>query len=295
VAFHCALLALAIVIVEALPWGKSPNQKKPAPAPQRVQVSIPDVFLFGAARCATTSVHRVLFSNPAICMPFTKAPNFFGSQNFNKAADERYRRNFNNTQPVLKRNCTLRLDSTPYFGHSEIAIHNMEQYYKRKDLLTKNFIIILREPARRLFSFYDSVVGLMIQHIKKLIINMKPQTVIDHFGMPYHGYPLAKFCNRIQRHWGCRNVSVDSVYLQHPEQMFKTFEQFYADQDIEYLKTMTYKRQLEILWKVVPRTNTFIVSYDTLITSTDSTFKRVAKFLHIDSKWSLEPLTTPLA
>lgn len=110
----------------------------------------PHVFLFGAPKCGTTTFYGELHKHPAICPVHAKEPNFFGFpafQSINGSAN--YAHNF-----VTHANCSIHVDSTPYFAFKVDAVRDMSTWYTKSELLTKKFILILRESAQRLYSWY---------------------------------------------------------------------------------------------------------------------------------------------
>jgi hypothetical protein len=252
--------------------------------------SYPHVFLFGAPKCGTTATFGVLQNHEAFCRPAVKEPSFFGFPDFKKG-QKHYYSFFNVTQT---KKCNLTLDGTPYFGYMVNAIPNIVHSYKPADLNTKKFIIILREPAKRYFSWYDMIVRMAVLHVKEIVATTKPVQLVDHLGIKYEGYPLSKLCTWSELVLGCRDISNHSRYIQHPEMLFHSFERYYRDHFVKQLKPVCYKIQLQQLWSKVPKKNTFIVNFDTLTANTSAVFEGLSKFLRISNKWNLDLLkSTP--
>jgi hypothetical protein len=248
--------------------------------------SYPDVFLFGAPKCGTTATFAVLVNHEAFCHPASKEPTFFGTEDVAKGEDF-YRAYFNASQPHT---CRLSFDATPYFGFILGAIPDIVSSYEPSDLKTKKFIIILREPAKRFFSWYDMQVRASTLHVKEVIASTKPEQLVDHLGVKYEGYPLSRFCTQKEINWGCHDISTKSRYVQHPELLFRSFERYYNSNLLKGTKPSCYKPQLELLWASVPRANTFIVNFDSLVKNTTSVFEGIAKFLGVANSWKFEEL-----
>ncbi|MCS4122730.1 sulfotransferase family protein [Salinibacter ruber] len=108
---------------------------------------LPDFFLLGAAKCATTSLYCYLKQHPELHLPDHKEPHFFNDpeEEFRERLDE-YRSLYlpSGSKPTC--------DGTPsYFRNADIVIPRMKHLYENK---SPKFILIFRDPVERAFSHY---------------------------------------------------------------------------------------------------------------------------------------------
>jgi hypothetical protein len=246
--------------------------------------SYPTLFLFGAPKCGTTALYRILMSHEAFCHPRSKEPSFFGFATFRNG--EEYYNSFFNRTNTSRSACNITLDATPYFSYREKAIEHIKKSYSKSDLRTKKFILILRDPAKRLFSWYNMIVRLFAVQLKEEIRTMKPESLKDRVGLMYKGYKLSDKCTRYMKEWGCRDIPVNSVYAADPEKMFFSFETYYERQQLKSLTQLSYETQLIALFKTVPRKNTFIINFEFLIENTVEVMRNISVFLNISDIWA---------
>lgn len=117
----------------------------------------PDVFLLGVQKAATTSLHGILaYGHPPLLVETEKEPHFF-TLHYSDSGLSRYVRLFD-AQVAKKRN-TRTIDSTPDYFAAPQALPNMLKLYDREHFRSRLFILILREPASRLHSWYEHLFG----------------------------------------------------------------------------------------------------------------------------------------
>jgi hypothetical protein len=276
-----SMLMIVTVLLLSSSTALGRGQKNYYPTP-----SYPSVFLFGAPKCGTTALYTVLMSHKLICNPGAKEPSFFGFPAFFKGHEHYYSFfNFSHIPNRAKRNCVITLDATPYFSYREFAISDIQKSYHPDDLNQKKFIIILRDPAKRLFSWYNMVVRLYAKFCVEWLKELKVQTLRDKVGLTYKGYQLSKKCGPTMKNWGCRDIAENSIFVTHPEKMFRSFEEFYEKQQLRSLQALTYQAQLVKLWKTVPRKNTFILNFEVLVNNTAAVMTNLSTFLGIQDEW----------
>ncbi len=111
----------------------------------------PNLFIPGAAKSGTTSLHQLLEQHPDINMSSIKEPVFWNTDTIE--IDERidwYNNLFDNPQAKI-----LGESTTSYMYYSNF-ISNIKQYYTAFE---PKFIFILRNPIDRLYSHYWWMVG----------------------------------------------------------------------------------------------------------------------------------------
>lgn len=122
----------------------------------------PNLFLLGAGKCGTTSLHQLLGHHPDIHVSTPKEPSFFCSY-FQVIADPiTYFSLFHSDAPY-------RVDA------SHVYFSNPETAPILKGLLpTAKFIVILRDPKRRAYSLY--------QHMRRALhADGQPMELLESF------------------------------------------------------------------------------------------------------------------
>lgn len=116
----------------------------------------PNLFIPGAGKSATSSMHQYLKKHPLICMMPVKEPHFFSIDNNYEKGFEQYLNLFNVTTFDL-----------PFYGESSTtyfaSIKAMERI--RNDIINPKFIFVLRDPIQRIVSHYNWIVSLG-EHLK---------------------------------------------------------------------------------------------------------------------------------
>ena len=118
----------------------------------------PDVFIFGVQKGATTALAEILVGLKvcALSQPYLKEPQFF-SYGFNDKTFQDYVTGYQrekNANPNI-----LTLDASPnYFGEMD-AFNNFKSLYSPESIAKKRFILVIREPVARLFSWYQHIYG----------------------------------------------------------------------------------------------------------------------------------------
>lgn len=139
----------------------------------------PNLFIPGAAKSGTTSLHELLDIHPDICMSSNKEPvywNSFEFNNFDCKKKEWYSNLFSNKDAAFFGEST-----TSYLYYNNF-ITNVKANYKNDP----KFIFILRNPIDRCFSHYWWMIGLGLEksNFKNAI-----ETDINRSFKPYKYYP----------------------------------------------------------------------------------------------------------
>jgi hypothetical protein len=137
------------------------------------QVNLPDFMIVGAAKCGTTSLYHYLRQHPDIYMPNSKEPDFFTHMGINP---------YECANPPARGDIIWRFEdyvalfnesgsgqmigeaSVSYLFNHEVSIKNIKAIYgeKSKDI---KIIIMLRNPAERVFSHYNFMVKVGKEHL----------------------------------------------------------------------------------------------------------------------------------
>jgi hypothetical protein len=143
--------------------------------------SIPEIFIIGAAKCGTTSLHELLVNHPDICDSGIKEKHFFDEpvkifrQQHNNL--EAYQKLFlvgGKSKNPANRNCKYHVDSTPAYIRSPNAIINMNGTFTREQMSAKKFILVLREPTARECSWYQHFARGCLEHLEAAMKRIPP-------------------------------------------------------------------------------------------------------------------------
>lgn len=139
----------------------------------------PNLFVPGAAKSGTSSLHNLLNLHPDICMSSIKEPvywNDFEFNNFDNKKKEWYSNLFCEKKAIITG------ESTPSYMVYSNFIENIKSKYK----FPPKFIFILRNPIDRCFSHYWWMVGLGLE--KNSFERAITQDLCKTF-KPYRYYP----------------------------------------------------------------------------------------------------------
>jgi len=109
--------------------------------------NLPNLYIPGAGKSGTSTLHELLNEHPKICMSTRKEPHFWTQLNFNNYTNLEFEEY---TDLFTKPNCD-------YFGESSTGYLCFPEFTKRIKLYYKDspkFIIILRNPIDRIYSHY---------------------------------------------------------------------------------------------------------------------------------------------
>lgn len=222
----------------------------------------PHLLLIGTPKGGTTSLHFFLTRGGFVVNTRIKdkESHFFDNLNnnfYNKL--QPYTQSFYAEGVIGK----VTLDATPsYFGNT-YALQNIVNLYHPQHLLAKKFILILREPVSRLYSWYVHTYGEC-----DLMFKNKWNQFPD-----FH-----------------RDVKVMSCVVQPDADRYSdTFMNFVARYGIG---SGFYVGSLRRWLAAIPGGNIFIVSMDTLYGDQEDSLKRLLGFLNISSAWD-RPLELP--
>ncbi|MDO1501269.1 sulfotransferase [Winogradskyella maritima] len=123
------------------------------------QNSFPNLYIPGAAKSGTSTLHDLLQLHPKICMSSKKEPHYwvdtkYSSKDLN--AREAYLQLFN-----LKDECTIKGESST----SYMVLPEFIDRIKNTNYSEVKFIFILRNPIDRLYSHYWYLKGLGDEHL----------------------------------------------------------------------------------------------------------------------------------
>jgi len=104
--------------------------------------NLPDFFILGVQKAATSSIHKILKQDYRISLPYQKETHFF-SHNFDKKI-EWYINQFKNKKKYI-----VRGEVDPSYIFFKKSAINIKKYIKNP-----KFVLVLRKPIERAFSHY---------------------------------------------------------------------------------------------------------------------------------------------
>ncbi len=141
-----------------------------------MQLFLPNLFIPGAAKSGTSTLHELLNAHPDICMSSVKEPAFWTSTNFKKKEQVLYSNLFINKHAVITGE-----SSTEYMFFPDF-IENIKKHYQS----LPRFIFILRNPIDRCYSHYWWIKGMGLE---KRSFNQAVKNDLERSLKPYNYYP----------------------------------------------------------------------------------------------------------
>jgi len=243
-------------------------------------MTVPDIFLIGAGKCGSTSLHDLIVQHSQICPSKVKEFHYFSGNEYTPKRKEWYEKQFTN-----RSNCAVgsyTIDGTPRYIRSTIAPQRIKEAYNEKELSKKKFILVLREPVSREFSWYRHRMRSCIPAMKKGIQRSKPAIVATN---RTHVYTYDQICkDESCRALGCKKMPATLGLLQYPQKHLYTFDQ-YIQHTPSVLTDSAYAHQIRHWLKYIPRKQLFIINTETLQQNTTDTMHRLSIFLQFQSDW----------
>lgn len=108
--------------------------------------STPDVFMIGAMKCGTTSLHKLFKRHPDWCCVDEKEKHWFDQTRYRRGPEE-YKKLYSECPKS-----SYLMDATPSYIRSKDCPERIKASYAPKDFEKKKFILSLREPVSRYYS-----------------------------------------------------------------------------------------------------------------------------------------------
>lgn len=238
----------------------------------------PDIFLLGAGKCGSTSLHDLIVRHTEICPSKVKEFHFFSGNDFSAKRLRWYKEQF-----VDRTNCSdgaLTIDGTPRYIRSEQAPRLMKEVYK-DELVRKKFILVLREPVSREFSWYRHNLRSCVPSIRQAAEKQKapPRNVSSVM------YKEASICKSSTcQVLGCRQVAWGAEQVQHPERYLYNFDQYIHHTKAVFTDS-AYVHQIRHWLQYISREQLFVINIQTLLRATPDTMRRLSVFLKFKADW----------
>ena len=225
--------------------------------------SQPEFFILGSPKCGTTSLWDLLVKHGEICKGI-KEVNYFSMDSEYQKGTAYYMSRFDT------HNCPHHhIDGSPGYLASPTALQRMMDTFTEFDFKRKRFIVVLRDPVYRAYSFFN-------YHMRHCITSMK--SYMFNKTMPVNGWNVNELCGYFRCDpYRCKSKA-RFVKPKEEEAGLSTFREYFDDghairehgQYIDFL----------MRWlKYVDRKQLFVVNFDTLVANTSNTANRLSVFL----------------
>lgn len=115
------------------------------------QLTLPNLFILGAAKAGTTALFDLFYQVPEVYLPFSKEPFFFNNDEHYEHGLEWYSQTFYPDTASYQYRC----DATPHYLYwSEKVAIRMKRAYSS----APRMIVIMRDPVARAYSWYWNMV-----------------------------------------------------------------------------------------------------------------------------------------
>lgn len=223
--------------------------------------SSPDIFLLGAAKAGTSQLYGLLAKHPDICSSGTKEKHFFDlwdgkTQQAISAYKKQYADCFSGQ---------LTIDATPKYLRDNHSYTQITYYYTPQELVQKKFIVVLKDPIEREYSWYNHCYRKCVKYFTEQQLTTK-----------------------ISNKYSCN----------------KNISRVYEDTFSNYLKSGRHQRegslyvdQLLMWLQSIQRSQLFVINTETLLFNASDTLQRLQRFLHLAPihVWGLKRRSTSVA
>lgn len=245
-------------------------------------LDIPSFFLLGVQKSSTTFISKLFTRNPALCCGRAKEPHYFDSIDYfyNNSAkkDElrrRYVKNFN-LCPRGYQNRTF--DATPL---TWLMPHRVAEAYSPSELAAKKFIVILRHPVDREYSWYNHQLRSCLHQLRS-----RPFTDDSQRHLIYSDLVGLKTCSKVLnpedmfRKYNSTSTDVELLALPN----LKSFRQ-YALPPESLRGDSSYVTVLKKWMSMIRRDQLLVLNFRSSIDNITSVMQVVSEFLALQVPW----------
>lgn len=238
----------------------------------------PNFYIIGEQKCSTTSLYDLFVNlHPEICHSSTKEIHYFDSPiNWEKGA-EYYVSHFKNGK--CGRTKVNFIDSTPDYFNNPLTPERMSKSFATKARKHKKFVLVLRDPVQRDYSWYNHIMRHCVSHMHDFI-SSNPSTAKDVIAGKAL-WNVDKMCKDVHCH-PLKSTRTSRASLNHEVDALKTFTEYWQDGGIAIGKS-EYITHLQNWLKYFDREQFFIVNMGTLLLNTTDTVQRMTSFFNISA------------
>lgn len=247
----------------------------------REYLTLPNFFLIGAGKCGTTSLHELIVQHPEICRTPLKELHYFSGDSWERGHSW-YVQHFRNATDCPEGKYLI--DGTPRYIRTSIAPQRIQSSYSPTELTKKKFILLLREPVSREFSWYRHRIRTCLHTMHKTIKTTEPQE-LQRGKKVITGYHRDDLCadNNCQV-LGCDHMPATEELERHPQSHLISFEEYYSHKRLQVTDSQ-YVSQIKSWLKYIDRSQLFIINAQTLTENTTDTMSRLSQFMGLKHDW----------
>jgi hypothetical protein len=244
-----------------------------------VAIHFPQFYVIGAPKCATTSLHDLLTSSLQFCHSPVKEAHYFDDP-------MRYREGNTYWSRAFITDCPGRyLDSTPDYFASFDAPIRMHRDFQPLLAQSARFVVILREPTARSFSWYNHMMNHCVAHLRSVAADLAERNVT----IPAEGWDTAKFCG--ERHCKKLQCNEKAKFLRKDNVVasLATFAE-YVNSTHFPVQVGFYSQWLNHWLEYFERHQLLILNFEHLLNDTPAVVHSITRFFGLDQP--LQPNTT---
>lgn len=244
----------------------------------------PSYFIIGAPKCATTSLYKLFTAkHPGICSSIVKEVHYFDRKgNWDKGAafySAHFSTNKQHCGKTINGSNTKNMpfiDSTPdYFANRAVPARIYASFTK-KDRHKKKFILVLREPVAREYSWYNHRARFCTSYMRDYILSHRNKRITNSNGESV--WDTNKLCaDKHCKPVDCANHAA-KAQLHKEVQAIASFSEYYESGNLVCNKSV-YIDHLEHWLQYFHRRQFFIVNLATLLENTTDTVQRMTHFM----------------
>lgn len=242
-------------------------------------ITVASFFIIGAPKCATTSLYDLLIKHPSICRSFVKEVHYFDhEEKWNKGV-RYYKSHFdakNCDRDKIKANMPVfHIDSTPDYFSNKLVPIRMHKSFSESDRAQKKFILILREPVEREFSWFNHRARYCTRYMHSYMEKRKDTAERVREGREL--WDVKALCGDAHCRRSCSNRTATARPNREVEYI-ANFTVYMQNGDLVPHKS-AYALHLLHWLKYFERRQFFVVNLATLLTNTTDTVQRMVRFL----------------
>lgn len=239
----------------------------------------PSFYIIGAPKCATTSLYELFVTHPNICRSYTKEVHYFDHADKWEKGAAFYTSHFNNEDCAEKLRSAGEeihyMDSTPdYFANREVPIRMLKSFTEA-DRAQKKFILVLREPVEREYSWFNHRARFCSKQMHTYMVNHRAQAQKVAAGTAV--WNLKGLCSDVHCRSSCSNRTT-TARPGHEIEALANFTEYMQNGDLIPEKS-AYVQHLRHWLHYFERRQFFVVNLATLLTNTTDTVQRMVRFL----------------
>jgi hypothetical protein len=239
----------------------------------------PDFFIIGMQKCSTSSLYGVFRRyHPEICRSVTKEVQYFDQESNWDQGAAFYGSNFSSSNCKMKLKKANFIDATPDYFYNPLVPARMYESFTASARQRKKFILVLRDPVQREYSWYN--------HLSRNCVQFMRAYMLQHESMETEVEAQKALWNTSELFAGdhCpplrHSPRASSARRGHELAAITNFTEYWQAGSIA-LSNSEYVTHLHTWLKYFDRKQFFVVNMATLLVNTTDTVQRMARFLGI--------------